>query len=365
MKKSLLTIIAAAFAGMAAFFGGTASAGQYPVAPPGTYITLQLSSFIQSVPSQSSGLPVPNPVIGDHLGQHPGAFSSGQPPVGAYFVGVFAGLIDTSDPGTGVYLWETTGPGLGGGAGPQIQLGHWDGTAFSAYGSPQAASYSGTGVLEDVGGGMYYEIYSSFTLLSAFGISPGAPLCLNAVRIEATVNAHNQVTAVAVVPEPSFTLGILSQPVATSAGVGGQAAFGVGATGAQPIIYQWRFHGTNSAGTPGDISGATNATYTINNVQSTNAGWYSVRVSNPCGSLDSTPALLTVLPVCVSVDLYVGLNLTGGVPGRQYHICSAPSLTEPVTWTTNATITQTVPGVLWIETNSPANKPQKYYRVTE
>jgi hypothetical protein len=362
MKKSLLTIIAAAFAGMAAFFGGTASAGDYPVAPPGTYITLQLSSFIQSVPSQSSGLPVPNPVIGDHLGQHPGAFGSGQPPVGTYFIGVFAGLIDTSDPGAGVYLWETSPAGLGGGTGPQIQLGHWDGTAFSADGNPQAASYSDSGVAGDTAG---MDIFSSFTPLSAFGISPGAPLCLNAVRIEATVSGHNQVTAVAVVPEPSFTLGILSHPAATSACVGGQAAFGVGATGAPPIIYQWRFHGTNSAGTPVDIPGATNATYTINHVQSTNAGWYSVRVSNPCGSLDSTAALLTVSAVCVSADLYVGLNITGGIPGQQYHICSTPSLTEPITWTTNATITQTVPGVLWVETNSPANKPQKYYKVTE
>jgi hypothetical protein len=203
MKKSLLTISTAAFAAMATFFGGTASAGQYPVAPPGTYVTLDLSSFIQSVPSQTPGLPVPNPVIGDHLGQHPGAFVSGQPAPGTFFVGVFAGPIDTSNLNAKLYLWETSVAGLGGSTGPQIQLGYWNGTAFSAYGNPQAASYLDTGVAGDIAG---MDIYSSIIPLSAFGIYPGFPNLLNAVEIEAAdISAHNQVTAVAI-PETSATL---------------------------------------------------------------------------------------------------------------------------------------------------------------
>jgi hypothetical protein len=61
----------------------------------------------------------------------------------------------------------------------------------------------------------------------------------------------------------------------------------------------------------------------------------------------------------------MGLNITGGVPGQQYNIFSTPSLSEPITWTTDATFTQTVAGVLWIDTNSPANKPQKFYKVAQ
>jgi hypothetical protein len=160
-------------------------------------------------------------------------------------------------------------------------------------------------------------------------------------------------------------LEIRSQPVATTACVGGQAPFGVGVTGTQPITYQWRFHGTSPVGTPTDIIEATNATYTISGVQSNNAGWYSVRVSNPLGGLDSSVALLTVTPVCVSADLYMGLNITGGVPGQQYNIFSTPSLTEAISWTTEATFTQTAPGVLWIDTNAPANKPKMYYKVAQ
>ena len=164
---------------------------------------------------------------------------------------------------------------------------------------------------------------------------------------------------------PCAALEIRSQPVAATACVGGQATFGVGATGTQPITYQWYFYGTNSAGTPVPIAGATNATYTINNVQSTNAGWYSAQVWNPLGGLNSTLALLTVTPVCISVNLYMGLGITGGIPGQQYNIFSTPSLTAPVIWTLSATFTQTAPGLLWIDTNAPANQPQKYYKVTE
>ncbi len=80
----------------------------YPLAPPGSSVTLELDSFIQSVPEQSSGLPDPNPVIGDNIGQHPGAFGVGFPPVGTYFIGVFGGPINTNQPGNAVYLWETS-----------------------------------------------------------------------------------------------------------------------------------------------------------------------------------------------------------------------------------------------------------------
>jgi hypothetical protein len=92
--------------------------------------------------------------------------------------------------------------------GPQIQLGYWDGVAFSPFGIPQAASYLGTGVPE-TGPPFVREITSSITPLSDFGISPGSTVLLNAVRIEAAdMFAHNQVTAVAtnVVPEPSSVL---------------------------------------------------------------------------------------------------------------------------------------------------------------
>ena len=94
-------------------------------------------------------------------------------------------------------------------------------------------------------------------------------------------------------------------------------------------------------------------------------GCYSVRVSNTAGYKDSFLAQFTVTPVCVSANLYMGLSLSGGVPGQNYGIYSTYSLTPPITWTSNATVTLSAAGVLWIDTNSPANKPQMYYKVTE
>ena len=157
---------------------------------------------------------------------------------------------------------------------------------------------------------------------------------------------------------------IRAQPQGQAACIGSSVTFGVGATGSQPITYQWRFHGTSSAGSPTNILAATNATYTISNVESNNAGYYSVRVSNPLLSLDSSLTTLVVTPVCVSGDLYMGLTISGGVPGQNYRILSSTDLTPPVAWTSNATIQQTPTGVLWIDTNSPANKPKKFYLVT-
>jgi hypothetical protein len=157
---------------------------------------------------------------------------------------------------------------------------------------------------------------------------------------------------------------IRSQPEPTTACVGGQASFSVGATGSQPLTYQWRFHGTNATGAPVDIDGATNATYAISNVQSNHAGYYSVRVRNPLESVVSTNARLMVMPVCVQIDLYAGLYMSGGVPGQTYRILCTTNLAPPINWLTNGSFIQSAGGTLWIDTNSPASKPAKFYLVT-
>jgi len=71
--------------------------------------------------------------------------------------------------------------------------------------------------------------------------------------------------------------------------LGGTANFSVTATGASPLRYQWVFDGTN-------ILGATNAVLNLTPVVLTSAGTYSVAVSNPFGSVDSSNAILTVMP---------------------------------------------------------------------
>ena len=90
-------------------------------------------------------------------------------------------------------------------------------------------------------------------------------------------------------------LAIFSQPMNTTAYVGQSATLTVLAGGIQPLTYQWAF-GTNN------ISGATNSSLILTNVQLSQAGSYSVTVSSPGESITSSNAILTlqIPPPCVS-----------------------------------------------------------------
>ena len=66
-------------------------------------------------------------------------------------------------------------------------------------------------------------------------------------------------------------------------------SFSVVAVGPGTLTYQWLFNGTN-------IGGATNSTLTLNFLQYSNAGTYSVVVTNGFGATLSSNAVLTVVP---------------------------------------------------------------------
>jgi uncharacterized repeat protein (TIGR01451 family) len=83
---------------------------------------------------------------------------------------------------------------------------------------------------------------------------------------------------------PTITL----QPTDTAAAPGGSATFSVTAAGDSPLSYRWFFENTNA------IPDATNSTLTLLNVVPPNDGRYSVRISNPIGSVTSSNALLRV-----------------------------------------------------------------------
>ena len=82
---------------------------------------------------------------------------------------------------------------------------------------------------------------------------------------------------------PTLTYGPQNQYAA----VGDAAAFTTRAAGAVDMTYKWFFHEV-------PLPAQTNATLSITNVQFTDAGTYSVRVSNTLGFVDSPPVSLTV-----------------------------------------------------------------------
>jgi len=81
---------------------------------------------------------------------------------------------------------------------------------------------------------------------------------------------------------------VTAPPRSQSVLIGQTVSFGVIAAGTPPLNYQWQFNGTN-------ISGATTNPFILANVQLTNAGNYSVVITNLSGSATSSPAVLTVL----------------------------------------------------------------------
>jgi hypothetical protein len=80
---------------------------------------------------------------------------------------------------------------------------------------------------------------------------------------------------------------ITQQPASQTVCAGSNAAFSVSAAGAAPLAYQWLFDGV-------DIAGATNSALTVANVQSAQAGTYSVLVTNVGGATLSSNALLSL-----------------------------------------------------------------------
>ena len=81
---------------------------------------------------------------------------------------------------------------------------------------------------------------------------------------------------------------ITSQPSDQTVFAGGTAAFTVDAGGMTPLSFQWSFNGTN-------IAWGTNATLTLTNVQSAQAGNYAVLVTNTLGWVLSSNALLSLV----------------------------------------------------------------------
>lgn len=105
---------------------------------------------------------------------------------------------------------------------------------------------------------------------------------------DGTCSTERSAVLTVLVPVPTIT----NQPITQTVYLSQDATFKVAASGniptGYPLSYQWRYF-------LGDIANATNATLTISNVQSFDAGDYDVVVSNPYGPSSSAVAVLTVL----------------------------------------------------------------------
>ena len=152
---------------------------------------------------------------------------------------------------------------------------------------------------------------TAYTVSNAQGSNAGP----YSIVVTNSYGAITSTVSLTVIVPPTIT----NQPQNLTLNQGAAATFTVGVSGTAPFAYQWLLEG-------GAISAATASSFTIPFADPSNAGHYSVIITNPAGSATSTAALLTVNPVST----------------RPYISAQPQNLT--VSQTSNATFTVTALG---------------------
>jgi uncharacterized protein YpmS len=153
---------------------------------------------------------------------------------------------------------------------------------------------------------------------------------------------------------------IAIQPLSQTVAQGLNASLSVTASGTEPLSYQWIFSGTN-------LAGATTSVLVLTNLQATNAGSYTVVVTNSAGSITSAPAMLAVTnpppPAPPSMDA-AGMTTNGfalqlSVPvGRTYTIWVTTNLQDWTPISTNVAET----GTVLVTDTAATNFGTRFYR---
>ncbi len=154
---------------------------------------------------------------------------------------------------------------------------------------------------------------------------------------------------------------ILAQPQNQTVTPSNSVSFTVVVSGSAPLAYRWYLN-TN---TP--VANATNSTLTLGNVQPTNAGAYSVVVTNVAGSIASTNVFLTVsagasAPPQLSNSVFSNgvFSLTiNGDSGPEYIVQASTNLTD---WTGIFTNHSPTPPFVWSDSNA-SNFDRRFYRI--
>lgn len=146
---------------------------------------------------------------------------------------------------------------------------------------------------------------------------------------------------------PPFAPAITQSPASQSLAFGSELVLSVLASGTPPLTYQWSLNGTA-------IPNAANSTYSVINAAASDAGSYTVTVSNAEGSVTSNPAAVSVgtdvipafttQPQSVSIGYGQNATLTAVVSGNepltyQWYLNGTPVAyaTEPTLWLDSVT----------------------------
>ncbi len=178
---------------------------------------------------------------------------------------------------------------------------------------------------------------SWLTLNATTGVLSGTAPDTSGSPFAITLTANNGIAV-----NQSFTLTVnpaIVAPVIANAPVGGTIArgqnanFNVTATGTEPLTYVWRKDGAV-------LTGATASTLLLTGAQTSNAGSYTVTVSNAAGTVTSAPAFLNVLsPTVIVTPPRSQTALVGATVTFSVEVTGSPAASFQ--WRANG---QTIPG---------------------
>ena len=156
-------------------------------------------------------------------------------------------------------------------------------------------------------------------------ITPSTPVCLLVLLSSAWVSAQ-QAPTITVQPTNQYSL-------ASSV-----LSFTAAATGDASLSYQWRKGGVKLVN-GGKIGGATTATLTLTNVQTTEMGFYSLLVTNTSGSVTSAVVTLQLVPAAAwgndddgQTTIPAGLSNVVALSGGSYHSLALTPAGKVLAW---------------------------------
>jgi len=147
---------------------------------------------------------------------------------------------------------------------------------------------------------------------------------------------------------------IQSAPLTQTAEVGTSVGLWTRATGFDPLRYLWYFNRTNFAGYSSDFH------LQLTNLQFSQAGAYTVVVTNAVGAVTSSPAMLNVIPA-VQRKPVPGISVTGET-GTVLNVDYASSLGSQSGWQPLDITTVTLSPQYWFDLSTPLPQ-QRFYRV--
>lgn len=162
-------------------------------------------------------------------------------------------------------------------------------------------------------------------------------------------------TATLVVTPRQNALKILAQPPDSTVHLGETLNLSVAAEGNGALTYRWQHDGE-------DINGQTGPGLVLTSVTARDAGAYTVLVTDAGGSLESTPATVTVVPLSLqitSVSADGTYLLLSTIPGREYSLEAAETITG--SWQTLKQLTANEESTVFVDTAVAGR--QRYWRV--